>query len=81
VERAPARQAAAPKAPAVNLAKLEDAVIEQAKGGTAALTAYWKGLGADERSALSANPDLLKNAKTVAAAADAVAATVENNDE
>ena len=77
VERAPTQsRAPAPKAPAINLAKLEEAVIEQAKGGTAALTAYWKGLSSDERSALSANPDMLKNAKTVAAAADAVTATL-----
>lgn len=83
VERAPAsaRTVAAPAAPAVDTARLQETMLEKAKGGSAALTAHWKSLKADERAALSVDMAAIKNAKTVAAAADAVAATVENNDE
>lgn len=85
VERAPARASsfaeAKKPAPSVDVTKLEENILSQAKAGSSALTAYWKGLSVDERNALSANPGVLKNAKTVAAAADAVAATATDSDD
>ena len=71
VERTPQRSLAAPKAaPAVDEDKIKREGLQHAKSGTASVTAWWKGLNADERAAISANPDDLKAIKDAAKQVD-----------
>jgi len=72
VERAPQRSLAPAKAkaPSVDADKIRQEGLEQAKNGSYAITDWWKSLSADERAAISANPDDLKAIKEAAKQVD-----------